>query len=113
MPVVAVLNDESDQGEILGALKAYGLVLANYYTRPGASELTTELRAALGSRSDENQLICHNLPLTIEGDPSWTSVLVLPPRYHFKYRETMALAARALSAADESNEKGMFLYHEP
>lgn len=48
MPVVAVLNDESDHGEILGALKAYGL-----------------------------------------------------------------LAARALSAADESNEKGMCLYHEP
>ncbi|ANF86772.1 hypothetical protein A7J50_3394 [Pseudomonas antarctica] len=113
MPIVAVLNDESDQGEILGALKAYGLVLANCYTRPGAADLTKELRAALGSRSDENQLVCHNLPLAIEGDPSWTSVLVLPPRYTFHYRETMALAARALSAADESDKKGMFLYHEP
>jgi len=113
MPVVAVLNDESDQGEILGALKAYGLVLANHYTRPGAADLTKELRAALGSRSDENQLICHDLPLQADGEPSWTSLLVLPPRYHFQYHETMALAARALSAADESDKKGMFLYHEP
>lgn len=113
MPVVAILNDESDLGEILGALKAYGLVLANHYTRPGASDLTKQLRAALRSRSDENQLVCHDLPLAIEGDPSWTSVLVLPPRYYFQYRETIALAARALSAADESSEKGMFLYHEP
>jgi len=113
MPVVAVLNDESDQGEILSALKAYGLVIANHYTRPGASNLTKQLRAALGIRSDENQLVCHDLPLQTDGDPSWTSLLVLPPRYQFDYRETMTLASRALSAADKSKEKGVFLYHEP
>ena len=113
MPVVAVLNDEADPGEILGALKAYGVVLANHYTRPGASDLTRELRIALGPRTDENQLFCHDLPLPIDGEPSWTSVLVLPPRYHFQYRETIALAARALSAASQSSAKGMFLYHQP
>jgi len=112
MPVVAVLNDESDLGEILGALKAYGLVLANYYTRSGASDLTRELRIALGPRAEGHQLFCHELPLPVDGEPWWTSVLVLPPRYHFKYGETVALAARALSAANESKEQSVFLYHE-
>lgn len=112
MPVVAVLNDESNLGEILAALKAYGVVLANHYTRPGASDLTRELRIALGPRSDENQLFCHDLPLPIDGEPWWTSVLVLPPRYHFQYRETIALVARALNAANESKEKSIFLYQE-
>ncbi|PWE39590.1 hypothetical protein C9I50_18125 [Pseudomonas prosekii] len=113
MPVVAVLNKESDLGEILSALKAYGVVLANHYTRPGASDLTRELRIALGPRTDENQIVCHDLPLPIDGDPCWTSVLVLPPRYQFQYRETIALATRALIAAHESKEKSVFLFHEP
>ncbi|MHC8299583.1 hypothetical protein [Pseudomonas sp. ZS1P83] len=113
MPVVAVLNDESDLGETLRALKAYGLVLANHYTRPGASDLTRELRIALGPRSAENQLFCHELPLRVGGEPWWTSVLVLPPHYHFDYDETIALASRALNAANESNDKSVFLYQEP
>jgi hypothetical protein len=113
MTVVAVLNDESDLDQIVSALKAYGLVVANHHNRPGASILTSSLRTALGPRSDENQLQCHELPLPINGEPWWTSVLVLPPRYEFGHGETTALAARALSAANESDEKGLFLYHKP
>jgi hypothetical protein len=112
MTVVAVLNDESVLDQIVSALRAYGLVVANHHNRPGASILTSSLREALGPRSDENQLQCHELPLPVNGEPWWTSVLVLPPRYEFEHGETTALAARALSAANESDEKGLFLYHE-
>ncbi|WP_063030613.1 hypothetical protein [Pseudomonas yamanorum] len=113
MTVVAVLNNEADLDHIASALKAYGLVVANHHNRPGASILTSSLRAALGPRSDENQLQCHELPLPINGEPWWTSVLVLPPHYEFGHGETTALAARALSAANESDEKGMYLYRKP
>lgn len=112
MPVVAVLNDESGLEQILGALRAYGFVVANHHNRPGASTLTGALRTALGPRSDEHELQCHELPLLIDGEPWWTSVLVMPPRYEFNHGETTALAARALIAANESGEEGMFLYHD-
>ncbi|MCX4217426.1 hypothetical protein MKZ87_07215 [Pseudomonas sp. MCal1] len=112
MPVVAVLNDESDLGRIVSVLKAYGCVVANHHNRPGASILTSSLRIALGPRSDEDDLQCHELPLLIDGEPWWTSVLVMPPRYDFDHHETTALAARALTASNECGEEGMFLYHD-
>lgn len=113
MPKVVVLNDESDTKEILSALKTHGLVLANYYTRPGALELVSNLRAALGPRADEEQLIGHELPLLVDDMPCWTSALVLPPKHLFRYKETIALATRALRASSVSGQKNIFLYEEP
>jgi hypothetical protein len=113
MPVVAVLNEESRLPQIASALSAYGIAVANHHHRPGASALADSLRKVLGPRPDGNQLQCHELPLLIDGDPSWTSVLVLPPSYEYSHGETTALAARALIAAKNAAGKGMFLHYEP